>query len=121
MSGGYPFVDQTSAPWHSPRGPLETTEGDDQYETVAASQTDQALGATGAAGDYLKRLIVVVSTSGANGTCSIKDGAGSAISLVPASAPLGVHVIDLGITSVDGAWKVTTGSAATAIAVGDFT
>lgn len=113
--------DATDAAWHSPRGPLEVTEGDDEYETVAASQTDQALGATGAAGDYLKRIIVVVSTSGANGTCSIKDGAGSAIPLVPASTPLGVHVIELGMTSAAGAWSVTTGSAATAIAIGDFT
>lgn len=91
------------------------------YETVAASQTDQVIGPTGAAGDLLERVICVVTTSGANGIVSIKDGSGSAISIVPASAPLGVHVVELGIRSSSGAWKVTTGSAATAIAVGDFT
>jgi len=34
-----------------------------QYETVAASQTDQAIGPTGGAGDYLARLIVTVTTT----------------------------------------------------------
>ena len=115
-----PMVDQTAAEWHSPRGPIEVTDGEDTYETVAASQTDQVLGDAGAAGDYLKTLIVIVATSGANGTCSIKDGGGSSISIVPASAAVGTHVFRLGMKSKDGPWKVTTGSAATAIAIGDF-
>jgi hypothetical protein len=34
-----------------------------QYETVAASQTNQVLGGTGAIGDYLHRVIVVVNTA----------------------------------------------------------
>lgn len=91
-----------------------------KYETVAASQTDQAMGATGKSGDLFQRLIVVVSTSGANGTCSIKDGAGSAISIIPASAAIGTYVVELGVKSTSGAWKVTTGSAATAIGIGRF-
>lgn len=91
-----------------------------KYETVAVSQTDQVMGATGAAGDILLRVIVIVSTSGANGTCSIKDGSGSAISIVPASAPIGTYVVEIGAKSTGGAWKVTTGSAATAIGVGVF-
>ena len=33
------------------------------YETVAASQTAQVLGPTGALGDYLDRLIVTVATA----------------------------------------------------------
>jgi hypothetical protein len=90
------------------------------YETVAASQTDQVLGGTGSAGNILERLIVTITTSGVNGVVSIKDGSGSAIPVVPASAPLGVQVIEIGAKSTGGAWKVTTGSAATVIAVGDF-
>ena len=120
MSGGYPYVDQTSAPWHSPRGPLEVTDGDDEYETVAASQTAQVLGATGAAGDYLKQLIVTVQTS-ATGTCTINDGGGSEIPITPANIPIGTYVIQLGITSVTGSWRVTTGAGCTVLAVGDFT
>jgi len=94
-----------------------------KYETVAASQTAQALGAVGKTGDVIIRLIVTVTTSGANGTCSLIDSSGGGavtIALVPASTPLGVHVIDLGIRSTDGGWKVTTGSAATALAIGYF-
>lgn len=92
-----------------------------QYETVAVSQTDQVMGATGASGDLLQRVLVMVSTAGANGTCSIKDGAGSAISIVPASTAIGVYVVELGVKSTSGAWKLTTGSAATAIGIGRFT
>ena len=91
-----------------------------KYEAVAASQTDQVMGATGKVGDIFDRLIAIVATSGANGTVAIKDGSGSAISLVPANAAVGTYVIELGIKSTDGAWKVTTGSAATAIGIGRF-
>lgn len=91
-----------------------------KYETIAASQTDQVMGATGITGDIFERLIVTVSTSGANGTCSIKDGSGSAIPLVPASTPIGVYVIELGMRATGAGWKVTTGSAATAIGIGRF-
>lgn len=100
------------------------TEDADQYETVSASASDQIMGASGALGDYLKRVIVCISTSGANGTCSIKDGNGSAIVIVPASSPIGTYIVDLGITCVAATtpgWKITTGSAATALGIGRFT
>lgn len=99
----------------------EVKHANTDYEVVGTSASDQALGATGAVGDQLDRLIVQVNTSGANGTCSIKDGSGSAIPLVPASTPIGVWVIELGMKSTGGAWKVTTGSAAQCLAVGKFT
>lgn len=95
-------------------------EGAFEYETVAAGQSDQALGATGAVGDYIKRVIISVATS-ASGTCSIKDGAGSAIPLTAANTPIGVYVVNLGIISTGGAWSITTGAGATAIGVGSFT
>jgi hypothetical protein len=98
---------------------------DSEYEPVAASQTDQALGATGALGDYLSHLIIVPATAAA-GAVSIKDGSGSSISIfvgggttaLPTLAPL---VVFLGMKSTSGAWKVTTGTNVSAIGVGDFT
>lgn len=89
------------------------------YETVAASQTDQALGPTGGAGDILHSVIVTVATS-ATGTVSIKDGAGSAIPLTAANTPIGVYAIELNAKSRAGAWSVTTGAGATVLAIGDF-
>lgn len=93
-----------------------------EYETVAASQTDQAIGATGATGDYLDRLIIVVATA-ATAAVSIKDGAGSAISVFPNSPGNGVgtYNVPLGLRSLAGAWKVTTGAGSSVIAVGNFT
>src|SRR5215217_2406319 len=56
-----------------------------EYETVAASATDQALGATGATGDYLSGVLVVPATT-SPGAVSIKDGAGSAITVFTGGA-----------------------------------
>jgi hypothetical protein len=93
-----------------------------EYETVAASATDQALGATGAAGDYFKGLLIIPATIAA-GTVSIKDGAGSAINVfvtgtLPSLAPI---YVPLGLKSTGGAWSVTTGANVSAIAMGNFT
>ena len=88
------------------------------YETVAASQTGQVLGTAGAPGDYLHRVIATVSTSGANGVVTLLDGATS-IPLLPASTAIGVYSIDIEAAAVT-VWKITTGSAATAVAVGIF-
>jgi hypothetical protein len=89
------------------------------YETVAASQSDQVLGPSGAAGDILERLIVTVATS-ATGTVSIKDGGGSAIPITAANTPIGVYSVAIGARSTAGAWQVTTGAGATVVAVGKF-
>lgn len=88
------------------------------YETVAASQTAQVLGGTGATGDYIHRLIVTVATA-ATGTVALLDNATS-IDITAANTPIGVYIVDLGIYSKTGAWKVTTGAGATVIAVGKF-
>ena len=96
-------------------------QGPMDYETVAVSRTDEVMGGTGAVGDFLHAVVVMVTTAGANGICSIKDGTGSAISIIPASTPIGMHRVELNIRSTSGAWKVTTGSAATAIGIGIFT
>lgn len=92
------------------------------YETVAVSQSDQVLGPVGAAGDILERLIITVATA-ATAAVSIKDGSGSAISILPNSpgGGIGVYVVDIGARSTGGAWKVTTGAGSTVLAVGRFT
>jgi hypothetical protein len=92
------------------------------YQAVAASQSAKALGpAGGKKGDIIEQIIVSISTSGANGTVSIQDGSNAAITIAPASTPVGVFAVVLGARSSNGAWQVTTGSAATALAIGSFT
>jgi len=98
--------------------------GSGNYETVAASQTDQVLGAAGAAGDFLVSLLVVPATT-SPGSVSIKDGSGSAITVFTGGASstsnLVPFVVALGMESGSGAWKVTTGANVSVIAIGKFT
>ena len=89
------------------------------YETVAASQTAQVLGSTGAIGDYLHRVTVTVGTA-STGTVALLDNATS-YTLVAANTPIGVYSIEINAKSVSGAWKITTGAGATVLAVGVFT
>lgn len=93
------------------------------YETVAASQTAQAMGATGATGDYLSHCIatpgttspgVVTILDNATAIISFAGGASSVSNLVP-------FVLPVGAISVSGAWKVTTGANITVVCVGKFT
>ena len=99
-----------------------------QYETVAASQTDQVMGASGAQYDYIAGVLIVPGTAAA-GAVSIKDGNGAAISvfagggttaltdLKPFMVPLGLYCL----ASTTPGWKVTTGTNVTAIGIGRFT
>lgn len=91
-----------------------------QYETVAASQTGQVLGGTGATGDYLHRLIISVVTV-ATATVTIIDGSTSIVVLTgDATLVPGIHSIEFNMRSKTGAWSVTTAAGATVIAVGKF-
>lgn len=91
-----------------------------EYETVAASQTAQVLGGTGATGDYLSHVVFQPTTTAA-GTCTILDNAtviytfttGTLGDLRPITVPINA-------ISVSGAWKITTGANITATAFGDF-
>lgn len=93
------------------------------YSTVAASQTAQVLGATGATGDYLTGILVIPATT-SPGAISLLDnatsitvftgGASSVSNLVPFTIPVGA-------ASKNGAWKITTGANVSCIAVGKFT
>ena len=88
------------------------------YETVAASQTNQVLGPTGATQDYLHRIVVAVATA-ATSTVSVIDGS-TTILAIPANTPIGVYSIEINACSATGAWKITTGAGATVLAVGIF-
>ena len=89
------------------------------YEHVAVSQTGQVLGATGATGDYLHRLVITVGTA-ATSTVSLLDNTTSHV-LVAANTAIGVYSIEINTFSKNGAWKVTTGAGAEVIAIGNFT
>ena len=89
------------------------------YEHIAASQTGQVLGATGATGDYLHRLVITVSAT-ATSTVSLLDNTTSHV-LVAANTAIGVYSIEMNTFSKNGAWKVTTGAGAEVIAMGNFT
>lgn len=92
--------------------------GGEGYETVAAGQTDQVLGATGGVNDFLARIIVAVETA-ATSTVTVKDGATTILS-IPANTPIGVYSIEIGVRAKSGAFSVTTGAGASVLAVGEF-
>jgi hypothetical protein len=94
-----------------------------EYETVAASQTGQALGATGATGDFISGILVVPATTSPGNVLLLDNatsitvftgGASSVTNLVP-------FFIPLGLISVSGAWKITTGANVSCIGIGNFT
>lgn len=101
-----------------------TTPLEAEYETVAASQTDQAMGATGGIGNYLAGLLVIPATT-SPGAVSIKDGSGGAITVFTGGATsvssLVPFFVPILAKSLVGAWKVTTGANVSAIATGNFT
>ena len=90
-----------------------------QYETVAVSQTGQVLGGTGAAGDYVHRLVINTITVASAGVTLI-DGSTSIVIQTAASAVIGVASIEVNMAAVTGPWKITTGAGATVVAVGIF-
>jgi len=97
----------------------------DQYapdrETVAASQTAQAMGDTGAKGDWLSHVIFQPSATGA-GTSTILDDSTVLFAYTAGTlADLRPIIVPINLNSANGAWKITTGANMTAIAFGDFT
>lgn len=94
-----------------------------QYATVAAGQTAQLLGATGAATDELEGLLITPETTspghviildGATPITVFAGGATSVADLKPFWVPIGAAATGAG-------WSVTTGANILAIAVGRFT
>lgn len=95
------------------------------YDPVLAGTTE-ALGATGAVGDYLEGVLVIPATT-SPGAVTLFDG--------PATSPdLGITIftggtvsdiksffLPLGMFSTVGAWQLRTGSNVSAVAIGKFT
>jgi hypothetical protein len=104
---------------------LNTINGANTYNTIAASQTAQALtgGSGGASGDYLSHC-VVVPTSTSPGVVTIADNSTSIIAFPGGSSSLSNLVpftLPVGAKSTSGAWKVTTGANLSVACVGKFT
>jgi hypothetical protein len=122
-TAGSPSTDVLTVQGVTAMTPLRTVPDGTEYETVAASQTAQVLGPTGATGDYVSHILVIPATTSpgqvllldnATSITVFVGGASSVTSLIPFAIPLGM-------VSVSGAWKVTTGSNVSAIGVGQFT
>ena len=93
-----------------------------EYETVAASQTAQVIGAAGAAGDYMLGLLIIPATlspgavtllDGATSIPVFVGGANSITSLIPFFVPISAKCVGAG-------WKVTTGASVSVLATGNF-
>ena len=102
---------------------IQVTVGGTEYETVAASQTAQTLGPTGATGDSIGGVLIIPATTSPGNVLLLDNatsitifagGASSVSNLAPIYVPLGIK-------SVSGAWKLTTGANVSCIAIGDFT
>jgi hypothetical protein len=94
-----------------------------EYETVAASQTAQTLGATGATGDYISKVVIIPATTSPGNVLLLDNATSITIFAGGASSVTTLHpfTVDLGMFSVSGAWKITTGANVSAIGIGNFT
>jgi hypothetical protein len=93
----------------------------DGYQTIAASQTAQVLGTTGAPGDYISGVVIIPATT-APGLVTLLDG-GTSIPLWlggTVGADLKPFFLELGFKSANGPLKITTGANVSVIAVGNF-
>jgi len=96
------------------------------YETVAASQTNQILGGNGHLEDVLERFIIIPA-SVSPGAVTFTDGNGSAITVLPGGASslteLKPITVELGLKAKNATtpgFRVTTGGSVSVIAVGKF-
>lgn len=90
------------------------------YETVAAGVTDQVLGGSGAANDFLSHIVIQPVTTAA-GAVTVKDGASTIYLFTSGTlADLSPKTVPFGIFSA-GALSVSTGTNVTVLAVGNFT
>jgi hypothetical protein len=101
-----------------------TNFGAGKYETVAASVTAQVLGNTGAIGDYIEGILVIPATT-SPGLVTLLDSSSTSIPVfvggASSIATLHPFFIPLGMISLNGAWKLTTGANVSCIAIGNFT
>lgn len=119
MSSGYPVDLKTLISGENQSlGALEVIDGVGDYEAITVSSASVVLGSTGAAGDYVNRLICVVATS-ISAVVQLHDG-GSTLPILQTGTAAGTYVVPLGIKSTSGGWSVSTGTTGV-IAVGAFT
>ncbi len=91
-------------------------------EFVDSGQTDQVMGVTGGAGDYLKKIVCYVTTSG-SADVSISDGGGSAEVVLSDGVALGPYQIEYafqGLQSSSGDWRITTDDGVSCHVFGEF-
>lgn len=92
-----------------------------EYETVAASATAQAMGASGATGDYLDHCTLLVATAATAATTIADNATGLYVFANSPGGGIGVYDIPVHARSTSGAWKITTGAGVSVVCVGDFT
>lgn len=119
-------IDSATAAGTAPvTGGIPVVNGASTYNTIAASQTAQALtgGSGGATGDYLSQCTIVPATT-APGVVTIYDNSTSIYAYpgggTTALTTLVPFTIPVGAVSVSGAWKVTTGANVSVVCVGKF-
>jgi hypothetical protein len=90
-----------------------------QYETVAASQTNQLLGVNGAVGDLL-HAVHCVFTGAPGSAVTLKDGSNAAFNLIAITAGADTKTVMLDLASTSGAWQLSTGTNTTCVGIGKF-
>lgn len=102
---------------------MTVREAGTDYETVAASQTAQALGTAGAVGDYISHITVIPATTSPGAIALLDNATSITVFTGGASSLATLHpfTIFIGAKSVFGAWKITTGANVSCIAIGSFT
>ena len=92
-------------------------------QVIEANVTNRPLAqiGLGAIGDYISHLVCVVSTA-ATAQVQVKDGSGTAVTVLPNSpgGGIGTYVIPSLGPSLLGAWQISTGAGVTVIARGRF-
>lgn len=97
----------------------------DEYKIVGQSQTAITLGTTGAANDYIASVLIVPGNTSPGAVTLLDNNSSISIVLFAGGAnsisTLHPFTASLGMKSVTGPWKITTGANVTALAIGDFT
>lgn len=93
------------------------------YETVAASATEQVMGGAGGRSDVINHILAIPATTspgaitltdGSTAITVFAGGANSITSLIPFGIPLFLR-------AATGPWKITTGANISCVVIGDFT
>jgi hypothetical protein len=88
---------------------------------VAAGETTEPFGATGAAGDYLSHVILQPAAAGAGTTTIFNNATAVYIYTAGTLADLRPIIVPINALSVGGSWNITTGANMTATGFGTFT